>query len=135
MFISKKNFIAIAVLSVVALMLVAFIATNLIRGHRKKVEAQRIAVLVADGTVQLRQALGAGPSGASLAKLEEVLQSAKSSPNPDLGSAAESYLLGARGIARQRAESQRLTREAAGARQALERHMARAERRGTTWIR
>ena len=135
MFISKKNAIAIGALSVAALVLVVVIATNLIRGHRKKVEDDRIAVLVADATVQLRQALGAGPSGASMAKIEEYLQSAKVSPNAAAGSAAESYLLGARGIARQRAESERLTREAAAARNALAGHMARAERRNSNWIR
>jgi hypothetical protein len=135
MFISKKNFIAIVALSVTALVLVAFIATNLIRGHRKKVEDQRIAVLVADGTVQLRQALAAGPSGASVAKIEEYLANAKTSANVQLGGAAESYLLGARGIARQRAESERLAREAAAARNALAAHMARAERRDSAWIR
>src|SRR5688572_32452324 len=102
MFISKKNFIAIVALSVTALVLVVVIATNLFRGHRKKVEDQRIAVLVADATVQLRQALGAGASGSSVTKIEEYLQTAKTSPNASLGSAAESYLLGARGIARQR---------------------------------
>ncbi len=134
MFISKKNFIAAIALSVVALVLVAFIATNLIRGHRKKVEDQHIAVLVADGTVQLREALGKVPSSAAVAKLDEYLQSAKSSPNPDLGSAAEHYLLGAREIARRRAESERLTREAAAARNALAGHMARAERRNSNWI-
>ena len=67
MFISKKNFIALSALSVIALVLVAFIATNLIRGHRKKVEDHRIAVLVADGTVQLREALGKAPSSAAVA--------------------------------------------------------------------
>lgn len=135
MFISKKNFIAIVVLSVTALVLVAVIATNLIRGHRKKVEDQRIAVLVADTTVQLRQVLGSTPSVASVAKIEEYLQGAKTSTNAAAGAAAESYLLGARGIARQRRESERLAREAAAARNALAGHMARAERRDTTWIR
>jgi len=135
MFISKKNFIALVALSVVALVLVAFIATNLIRGHRKQVEDQRIAVLVADGTVQLREALGKAPTSAAVAKLDEYVQGAKSSPNADLGSAAETYLLGARGIARSRAESVRLTQEAAAARNALARHLARAERRNTNWIR
>ena len=134
MFISKKNFIAIVVLSVTALVLVAFIATNLVRGHRKKVEDQRIAVLVGDATVQLREALGKVPSSAAVAKLEEYAQSAKS-PNPDLGSAAEQYLVGAREIAKRRADSERLTREAAAARNALAGHMARAERRNTNWIR
>src|SRR5690242_11820075 len=106
MFISKKNFIAIVVLSVSALVLVAVIATNLIRGHRKKVEDQRIAVLVADTTVQLRQVLGSAPSVATVAKIDEYLQGAKASTNPAAGAAAESYLLGARGIARQRGESE-----------------------------
>ena len=135
MFISKKNFFTIVALSVAALVLVAVIATNLIRGHRKKVEDHRIAVLVADTTVQLRQALGSAPSAASVAKIEEYLQGAKGSPNAAAGSAAESYLLGARGIARQRGESERLAREAAAARNALAGHMARAERRDTAWIR
>jgi hypothetical protein len=134
MFISKKNFIAIVLLSVSALVLVAVIATNLVRGHRKKVDDQRIAVLVADATVQLRQALGAGPSGASVAKIEEFLQGAKASPNAAAGGAAEAYLLNARGIARQRAESERLTREATAARNALAGHMAKAERRDSGWI-
>ena len=135
MFISKKNFIALVALSVVALVLVAFIATNLIRGHRKKVEDQRIAVLVGDGTVQLREALGKAPSSAAVARLDEYVRSASGSHNADLGSAAEAYLLGARGIARARAESARLTQEAAASRNALARHLARAERRNTNWIR
>jgi hypothetical protein len=132
---SKKNLIALGALSVVALVIVVFIATNLILNHRKKVEDGRIALVVADATLELRKALAAGPSTASVAKLDELLESAKASPNAAAGSAAEAYLLGARGIARQRAESQRLAREAAGARNALAGHMARAERRGSNWIR
>ena len=134
MFISKKNAIAAGALSLVALILVAIIATNLIKGHRKKVEDRRITELVADGTAQLRDAL-ARPSAAVTAKLDGYVRSAQSSPSPEVGSAAEAYLLGARGIARQRAEGERLTREATAAREALARHMARAERRNTTWIR
>jgi len=135
MFISKKNLITAAALSVVALVLVAIIATNLIRGHRKKVEDDRIAGLIADGTVQLREALGKAPTSAAVAKLDEYVQTAKTSPNHEKGSAAEAYLLNARGIARQRAESERLAREAAATRSALASHMARAERRNTTWLR
>src|SRR6185369_6973203 len=131
---SKKNLIALGALSLAALVIVIFIATNLIIGHRKKVEDNRIALVVADATLELRKALAAGPSTASVAKLDEFLQSVKSSPNPAAGSAAEAYLLGARGIARQRAESERLSREAAAARNALAGHMARAERRSTTWF-
>jgi len=131
---SKKNLIALGALAAVALVIVIFIATNLIIGHRKKVEDNRIALVVADATLELRKALAAGPSTASVAKLDEFLQSVKSSPNPAAGSAAEAYLLGARGIARQRAESERLSREAAAARNALAGHMARAERRSTTWF-
>ncbi|MEA3195174.1 MAG: hypothetical protein QOD26_3507 [Betaproteobacteria bacterium] len=131
---SKKNVITIAALSVVALILVAFIATNLIRGHRRQVEDQRIAVLVADATVQLRQALGSSPSTASVAKLEEYLQTAKTSPNPVLGGAAEHYLLGAREIARHRAESERLAHDATAARNALAAHMGRSANRSSGWI-
>jgi type IV secretory pathway TrbL component len=131
---SKKNLIALGALSVVALVFVIFIATNLIIGHRKKVEDGRIALVVGDATLELRKALAAGPATASVAKLDELAQSVKASPNPAAGSAAEAYLLGARGIARQRAESERLSREAAAARNALAGHMARAERRSTTWF-
>ncbi|SRR5258706_11629262 len=132
---SKKNLIALGALSVAALVIVAFIATNLIRGYRKKVEDNRIALVVADATAELRKALVAGPSTASVAKLDELVQSVKVSPNPAAGSAAEAYLLGAREIARKRTESERLIREAAAARNALAGHMGRAERRGTNWIR
>ena len=131
---SKKNLIALGALSAAALVIVIFIATNLIIGHRKKVEDSRIALVVADATLELRKAL-AGPATGSVAKLDEFLESVKTSRNPAAGSAAEAYLLGARGIARQRAESARLAREAAAARNALAGHMARAERRSTTWIR
>lgn len=132
---SKKNLIALGALAAAALVIVVFIATNLILGHRKKVEDGRIALVVAEATVELRKALAAGASAASVAKLDEFVQSVKASPNPAAGSAAEAYLLGARGIARQRAESERFAREAAAARNALAGHMARAERRGTNWIR
>jgi len=134
MFISKKNLITIAALSAVALVLIVFIATNLIRGHRKKVEDQRIVVLVADATVQLREALKT-PSSAAVAKLDEYAQSTRGSPNPDLGSAAEHYTLAAREIARRRFESERLEREAAAARNALAGHMNRSGHRDTAWIR
>ena len=132
---TRKGVIGLAAVGITALILVAIIATNLIRGHRKKVEDERVAVMVADATVQLRQALGGAPSGPGLAKLEEYLQSAKASPNAAAGSAAEQYLIGAREIARRRADSERLAREAAASRNALAGHMARAERRNTNWIR
>jgi hypothetical protein len=135
MFTSKKNLITFAALSVTALVLVAIIATNLLRGHRKQVEDRRIAVLVADGTAQLREALARAPTSAAVAKLDEYVQSVRSSPDPAMGSIAEAYLLGAREIARQRVQSARLAGEAAAARSALAAHMARAERRNTNWIR
>jgi hypothetical protein len=132
---TRKSLVTAGLLSVVALVLVAVIATNLIRGHRKKIEDQRIAELVADGTAQLREALGPNaPSAALVAKLDAYARTAQSSPNPEMGSAAQAYLLGAREIARQRGNSERLTREAAVARNALGSHMARAERRNTNWI-
>jgi hypothetical protein len=113
MFISKKNLITIGALSLVALVIVAFIATNLFRGYRKKVEDDRVAQVVADATVELRKALGAGPSSASVAKLDEFVQVAKTSP----------------------AESERLAGEAAAARNALTGHMNRSANRDSAWIR
>lgn len=132
---SRKNLIAIGALSVVALVIIAFIATNLIRGYRKKVEDDRVALVVADATAELRKALGAGPTADSVAKLDEFARIAQTSANAAAGSAAAAYLLGAREIARRRIDSERLSREAAAARNALAGHMARAEHRNTNWIR
>jgi len=132
---SKKNLITLGALSVVALVMVAFIATNLIRGYRKKVEDNRVAVVVADATAELRKALGAGPSADSAAKLDELARIAQNSPNAAAGSAAEAYLLGAREIVRRRVEGERLAREAAAARNALAGHMNRSASRNSAWIR
>jgi hypothetical protein len=131
----KKNLIALGALAVLALVIVAFIATNLILGYRKKVEDNRVALVVADATVELRKALGAGPSADSVAKLAEFARIAQNSPNAAAGSAAEAYLLGAREIARQRVEGERFAREAAAARNALAGHMNRSASRNSAWIR
>ena len=131
---NRKNLITLGILSAIALVLVAFIATNAYRGHRKKVEDQRLAMFVSDATYELRQALDRTPSGASLTKLEDYLQSAKTSPNPALGSAAEHYLLGAREITRRRVETERYGRQAQTSRQALTVHMSRSAGRGPGWI-
>jgi hypothetical protein len=131
---NRKNLITLGVLSAIALVLVAFIATNAYRGHRKKVEDQRLAAFVADATIELRHALFKTPSGASLTKLEDYLQTAKSSPNVALGSAAEHYLLSAREITRRRVDAERFGRQAATSRQALTVHMSRSAGRGPGWI-
>lgn len=132
---SKRNLIALGALAVVALVIVAFIAVNLIRGHRKKVEDDRVALVVAEATAELRKALGAGPTADSVAKLDQFARIAQTSPNATAGSAGEAYLLGAREIARLRVEAERLTREAAAARGALAGHMSRSANRNSTWIR
>jgi hypothetical protein len=132
---TRKAIIGLAAVGVAILVLVAVIATNLILGHRKKVEDDRIAGMVGDTTLQLRQALAGAPSGDGVKLIEEHLQSAKTSPSAAAASAAEQYLVGAREIARRRVDIARLEREAAAARNALAGHMARAERRNTNWIR
>lgn len=132
---TRKGIIGLAAVGVAVLVLVVIIATNLILGHRKKVEDDRIAGMVGDATLQLRQALAGAPSGDGMKRIEEYLQSTKTSPSAAAASAAEQYLTGAREIARRRAEIARLEREAAAARSALAGHMARAERRNTSWIR
>ena len=131
---NRKRAITLAALSAVVLVLVVLIATMAWRGHKKKAEDERLAGVVAEATQELRQALAAPPPGTSVAKFEEWLQSAKASPNPALGSAAEHYLLGAREIARRRADSERFARQAAASRQALAAHMGRSAGRGPGWI-
>lgn len=131
---NRKHALAIGALSLVALLLVAFIATMAWKGHRKKVEDARLAGMVVEATAELRRALAAAPGSAGIARLEEWLQSAKSSPNAAMGSAAEHYLLGARQIARLRADTEWLERQAAASRQVLHRHMDRSFARGPGWI-
>ena len=129
---TKKRLI---VASVAGLLAVAIAGVVIFRGHQQRTDQRQIVALVADTTEQLRQALAAGSSREIVARIDGHLQSVKSVRDGPWADAAEHYLLGAREIARRRADSDRLTGEAAASRRALASHMTRSGGRGTGWIR
>jgi len=117
------------------LLVVVVAGVFIFRGHQQSTDKRQIEAMVADTTEQLRQALAAGSSREIVARIDGHLQSVKSVRDSPLADAAEHYLLGAREIARRRADSDRLTGEAAASRRALASHMNRSGGRGTGWIR
>ncbi len=120
----KKRLIAAAA----GLLVVAVAGVLIFRGHQQRTDKRQIEAMVADTTGQLR-------SREIVARIDGHLQSVKSVRDGPLADAAEHYLLGAREIARRRADSDRLAGEAAASRRALASHMNRSGGRGTGWIR
>ena len=114
----KSVVIALAVVVAAAAAWWAFSA------RQKDTERAAILKAVGDTTAALREALAKPPSAALVAQLEANLQAVKAPRNRELADAAEHYLIGAREIARRRADAARLSAEAAASRQALASHMA-----------
>lgn len=103
--------------------------------YEKRAQQHKVAALVGDTTVRLREALGASPTPQLVSALEANLQAAKAPRDPDLATAAELYIVGAREIARRMVAARELERQAAASRQALTGHMARAAWRNDAWMR
>src|SRR5882672_2322169 len=101
---------------------------------QKRAQQRQVAESVRDTTEKLRQALAAKPAPELVAAIDANLQAARVRRDPALAAAAERYILGAREIARRRADIERLERQAAASRQALAGHMAGAARRNETWM-
>jgi hypothetical protein len=102
----------------------------------KRVEDRQVVELLRDTTGQLRVALAPRAPANIVARLEQNLQAAKAPRDPQLGEAAELYIVSAREIARRRVDAERLERQAAANRAALEAHMARGtRRRNEGWFR
>jgi len=101
---------------------------------QKRAQQRQVAESVRDTTEKLRQALAAKPAPELVAAIDANLQAARVRRDPALAAAAERYILGAREIARRRADIERLERQAAASRQALAGHMARAASRNSTWM-
>ncbi len=96
---------------------------------------ERAAVrVVGETTAQLRSVLKT-PSAGAAAKIERNLELARGWRNVYMADAAEHYLVGAREIARQRADAARHAQSFAASRAALAAHMRQAGQRGTAWIR
>ena len=105
------------------------------KGHRKKQDETALVAAVGESTLILREALGAQPPADAAARLDGYLKQAKAAERTPLADAAEDYVLGAREIARHRADANRLAPAAAAARQALLAHLGAGARRNDAWFR
>jgi hypothetical protein len=101
---------------------------------KKRSEARAVVEVVSETTAQLREALKA-PSPEAAARIDGNLRVARSWSNAYMADAAEHYLLGAREIAKRRADAARNAQRFAAARSALAAHMNRAGARDSAWIR
>jgi hypothetical protein len=101
---------------------------------KKRSEERAVVEVVSQTTAQLRQALQAPATGAA-EKIDGHLHVARSWSNAYMADATEHYLLGAREIAKRRADAARHAERFAAARSALRAHMNRAAARDSSWIR
>lgn len=125
--------LTLGVVAVVIALLAALAGYIGYKGHKKKVDETAIVSALADSTGVLREAL-AGQAGGGVGKIDPLLARIKASERTPLADAAEDYVLGAREIARRRAEASRLQPQTAAARQALLQHLAAGGRRGDAWF-
>ena len=103
-------------------------------GWQKHAQQRRVAALVSDTTVKLREALGA-PTPDIVAALDRNLKATSASRDPAFADAAEHYIIGAREITRRLVAVRFIEREAAASRAALTGHMAHSARRSDAWMR
>lgn len=101
---------------------------------KKRAERQAVVSIVTETTAQLAQALRA-PTPEAAERIDGNIRVARSWSNVYMADAAEHYLIGAREIAKQRAEAARHERRFAASRAALAAHMHRAGARDGAWIR
>ena len=128
-----KRSLSIAVLAL-AIFVLAAASLALHRVSKKHAEQQKVVEVLRDTTEQLRQALTPRASSSLVARIDEDLKGAEAPGDPALAEAAEEYIVGAREIARRRVEVERLERQAAANRAALETHMTRGGRRNDAWF-
>ena len=124
-----------AVVAAVVLAISGSTAYYLIAAKQKKDQQRAVAALLSDTTAQLRKALNGLAPAELVSKIDSNLKAVNAPRDPRLADAAGHYIHGAREIVRKRSEAERLTREAAMSRRALNMHMAAASARDTYWIR
>lgn len=125
---------ALAALAAVAIFVLAAAGFWMHGVSEKHAEHRKITDALRDTTEQLRQALTPRAAASLVARIDENLLAARAPRNPQLAAAAEVYMVGAREIARRRVEVERLERQAAADRAALEAHMTRGGRRNEAWF-
>jgi hypothetical protein len=129
----KQNLAVVAGIVLVAV--VATLGYLAYAAAQKRAQQRHVKELVVDTTDKLRKVLSAKAAPEMVAALDANLQAAKAPRDPKLADAAEHYILGAREIARRRADIERLSRQAAASRQALAGHMSHAAHRNDAWMR
>ena len=117
-----------------AVLVLSALGYSVHRVSKKHVEQDKIVEALRDTTDQLRQALAPQVSAELVAHIDGDLKAAQAPDNPELAEAAEVYIVSAREIARRRVEAERLEREAAANRAALQAHMTRGGRRNEAWF-
>lgn len=123
--------LAIAVLTLVVVLGMGY---GGYRFFKDRADQRAVVEVVGETTSQLREALKtASPEAAG--KIDEKLKIARSWRNVYMADAAEHYLVGAREIAKRRADAARNAQRFAASRRALSAHMNRAGARDSSWIR
>lgn len=127
----------IAVLGVAAVVAVLTVVVGVTawRGHKQKLDETAIVTGVTDTTAMLREVLAKADAAAEAAlRMDAHLARIKVANRTPLADAAEEYVLGAREIARKRADIGRLARSAVASRQATMAHLAAGKQRGDGWF-
>ncbi len=100
---------------------------------KQRAEARAVVSVVSETTAQLRDVLKR-PAPEVAEKIDGNLRVARSWGNAYMADATEHYLIGAREIARKRADAARHAQKFAASRAALIAHMRRASQRDSSWI-
>lgn len=103
-------------------------------GYEKLAQQRSVIQSVAQATTELRNALASAPAPGATERIDAALERARAPRDPQLAEAAQQYLTTAREIVRRRAATDKLSQDAAQARQALAAHLAHASGRGAGWI-
>lgn len=129
-----RKLAVIGIAAVVAVLLVV-VGWTAWRGHKQKLDETAIVTGVTDTSVMLREVLARPEAGADAApRIDAHLERIKAATRTPLAEVAEDYVLGAREIARKRADAGRLARQALASRQAAMAHLAAGKARGDGWF-
>jgi len=103
-------------------------------GAQKRAQQRQVTALVADATGKLKEALGRRATRELVDAIDADARAVKAPRDPLLASSAEQYIVASREIVRRRSDADRLLRQAASSRRALEVHMTRGSRRSEGWF-
>jgi hypothetical protein len=120
------------VVGVAAALVVGAIGYFAWAGAQKRAQQRHVGVLVADSSQKLREAVTKRATSEIVEGIDADARSLKAPRDPMLASTAEQYIVASREIARRRMEADRLLRQAASSRRALDVHMRSG--RGPAWI-